>query len=238
MDRARGSHDDRKTSLRWGAIGVALAAVGATALFTRKQGGGAPTASSSESAEGRGQSVGPINAPSLEAGYEVEDTNVRLLVKIMVISIVLGIASLTGVFYMFARFNTHQRDARIGLTTEQSAAIAPPLPHLQAEPYRDINATIMEQQQRIETYGWDDSAHSQAHIPIVRAMQQVVGKSLDADAQSDQSTTPGTTVPMPELPAFSAAQPQNKPGHSVQGEGRPGAIAPSYDPGTTTEAKP
>ena len=235
MARARETRDDRTSGFRWGAIGVTLAAIGATAIFRRKKGATAPE---SESTGGRGTRVGPINAPSLKAGYEVEDTNVRALVKVMVIAVGLGIVSLVFVFWMFARFNTHYQDARTGLTSQQSAAIMPPLPHLQAEPYRDIDATIMEQQQRIETYGWDDAAHSRAHIPIIRAMRQVVGKSLDAGLQTDASGPPATGAPMPELPAFSAAQPQNKPANHVKGEGNSGAIAPSYKPSNTTETKP
>jgi hypothetical protein len=237
MVKWRDHREDKHPSLRWGAIGVALAAFGATALFAREKGLSPMAVPDALTREGRGERVGPIDASSLEAGYEIVDTNVGALVKVMLISVAIGAFSVALVFWMFARFNTHYQDTRIGMTRQQSAAIEPPLPHLQAAPYRDIDATIMEQKRRVETYGWNDPEHTSAHIPIARAMQQVVGKSLDADASSDASGAPATRAAMPELPAYSAARPQDKPGNSVQGEGRPGSIAPSYEP-KATETKP
>ena len=42
--------------------------------------------------------------------------------------------------------------------------IVPPLPHLQAEPYHEIEATLMEQKPTASTtYGWNDAAHQSAH---------------------------------------------------------------------------
>ena len=221
--------------LRW-AAGFALAAVGATALYDRARrtsGSGGAAAKADPQAEfstGRGTPQAPVDRASRRAGYELADTNVRLLVIVMVVSITIMIAGLAGVFFMFASFDKHFLGQATAETPEQRAEIVPPLPHLQAEPYREIDATLMQQVQRLTTYGWNDAGHTSAHIPIERAMRQVVGKSLDASATADAAGPAGTSEAMPSLPAFNAAIPQDKPANRVQGEGRPGAVAPSYDP--------
>ena len=137
---------------------------------------------------------------------------------------------LTSVFLMFARFDRGFRAPDKILTSVQRAPIAPPLPHLQANPYRDLNTVLMAQDRRLTTYGWNDPDHTSAHIPIERAMQQVVGKPLDATAEADAAGAPGTTQAFPAEPALEPLRPQNKPANSVEGEGRAGKVAPSYDP--------
>ena len=216
--------------LRWIA-GIALAAVGATAIFdrvTRKKVSGAFAGASplAELAQGRGTPRGPVDPKSARAGYELVDTNVRNLVVIMVVSIVIMIAGVAGVFVMFASFDRHFIAQSASETPEQRAAVVPPLPHLQAEPYRDIDAMLMEQGHELTTYGWNDAGHTSAHIPIERAMRQVVGKPFDSAATRDATGPAGTDRAMPTQ----VGAPQAKPADHVQGEGRPGAVAPSYDP--------
>ncbi len=228
MDRARASRERVKSGLRWSAAGGLVAALGATAWFKRKHAAAAADPAA-EFAAGRGAPSGGVDRASREAGYEVVDTDVRSLIKVMVVAIGLGIVSLTLVFWMFARFNAHYRGASAGLTSQQSAAIVPPLPHLQADPYRDIDTTVMEQRKRIDTYGWDDPSHRQAHIPVARAMRQVVGTSLDADVRSEPLKSPAPAL-APATSPVDRAEPQDKPANHMQGEGRPGMVAPSYDP--------
>ena len=221
--------------LRW-AAGIALAAVGATAIYDRF---GRRTASgvfagvprSAEFAQGRGTPQGPVDPNSKQAGYELADTNVRSLVIVMIVAIALMVAGVAGVFVMFASFDRHFIAQSARDTSEQRAAIVPPLPHLQADPYRDIDAMLMEQGHQLTTYGWTDAAHTLAHIPIERAMRQVVGKPFDSPATVDAAGPVGTDQALPARTVV----PQAKPADHVQGEGRPGAIAPSYDP---TKDKP
>ena len=221
------------------AAGLAVAAVGASVLYDRYGRGTGRTNVSDEAdasadlATGRGQSQGPVAVSSLDAGYEVEDTNVRGIVIVMAVAVALMILGVAAIFHMYAGFDRHFAAASSGLTVEQREAIIPPLPHLQAFPYRDIDALLTEQRQRIDSYGWSDPAHRQAHIPIAQAMRLVVGKSLDTPAAVDGNTAPISSV----LPAKRDVPPQAKPANHVQGEGRAGAIAPTYQP-SPSETKP
>lgn len=233
-ERRRDRPQDRR--LRW-AAGLALGVVGATAIFDRLRPARVKTAPADavpdlEDASGRGAPQGPVNAPSLKAGYEVADTNVRVLVIIMVVSVALMVGGVAAVFWMYAGFDRHFRAPDASMTVEQRAPIVPPLPHLQAEPFREIDATLLEQKRQLTTYGWGDPSHKQAHIPIERAMRLVVGKPLDPAAQAKGAAP---SAPLPSLPA---AQPQAKPATHVPGEGRPGVVAPSYDPREPGAPKP
>lgn len=179
---------------------------------------------------GRGEPSGPVDPKSRAAGYELNDTNIRKLVIVMVVAISLMVGGVVAVFFMYNGFDRHFMGQSRTDTAQQRQPIVPPLPHLQAEPYRDIDATTMEQQRRLTTYGYAEPDQKGAHIPIERAMQQVVGKPLDQAATADTAGPPGSTQPMRSLPDYNAAETQNKPANRAQGEGRPGAVAPSYIP--------
>lgn len=173
--------DRRRTAkyrrLRW-AAGLALLAAGGVTLFERfrVRDSDKPVQAL---ATGRGRPIDAPSATALTHGYETVDTNVRALVIIMAVSIALIIGGLAAVFTMYAAFSRHDRASAETMTAEQKAPIMPPEPHLQADPYRDLGAAVMEQTQALTTYGWADADHKQAHIPIDRAMALVVGKPLD-----------------------------------------------------------
>ena len=130
-------------------------------------------------ATGRGRPIDAPSAAALAHGYETVDTNVRALVIIIAISVALIVGGLASVFAVYASFARHDRASAQAMTLEQKATIMPPEPHLQADPYRDLNAALMEQTQVLTTYGWVDADHKQARIPIDRAMALVIGKPLD-----------------------------------------------------------
>lgn len=224
---------DSSRGMRW-ATASALTAVAATVLYDRLHLRKQSTASEEEaqfgSPVGRGRASRGPSRQSREAGHETTDANIRSLALTMLTAVTLMAAGLTGVFFMYGRFDKGNQAPNAKLTAQQRAKLAPPLPHLQADPYQDIDAVLMEQNRRLTTYGWNDPAHASAHIPIARAMQQVVGKPLDASANDDASGSPGASRSFPPNPAFNALDQQHKPANRIQGEGRPGSVAPSYTP--------
>jgi hypothetical protein len=174
--------------LRWAAA-VAVIAAGGVTLFDRLR-----IRHSDKPVEvlatGRGRPIDPPSTAALSHGYETVDTNVRALVIIIVVSVALIVGGLAGVFTMFAAFVRHDRARAQTMTAEQKADIIPPEPHLQADPYRDLNAALMGQTQVLTTYGWADADHKQARIPIDRAMALVVGKPLDDRPSAEPAGVP------------------------------------------------
>lgn len=232
------SDRDRKIAL--GVAAGAMAGAAAMLGFKSAKAKGGPVPESEypdEEVSGRGRPTGGPDAESRESGYDVKDASVSALVKVIAISLTIMVVSVAAVFTMFSRFDHAYQEPNADLTAEQRAPIPPPLPHLQAEPYRDIDAVLMQQTQRLTTYGWNGADHTSAHIPIERAIQQVIGKPLDGEAQADAAGPKGSEAPQPATPAFNADLPQDKPANRVQGEGNPNAVAPSLAP-PPTETKP
>ncbi len=120
--------------------------LGFRAIADRRRRARAGFLSNSAFAVGRGRSKGPVGMGSREAGYEVSDANVRALAAIMVGSTTFLLCALATVYFVYGRFDRHFRSEAVGLTAEQRSPIPPPLPHLQANPYRDRDAALMEQE--------------------------------------------------------------------------------------------
>ena len=120
--------------------------------------------------------------PSAEAqanGFETKEMDVKLVVRILAGWGATAVVAVGILFWMLNSF--HHKDARnqTPLTPQQSAAILPPGPKLQGDPYRDLHALYDGQQAELMSYGWADPAHEKAHIPIARAMTLVTGRSLE-----------------------------------------------------------
>ncbi|MGN6739432.1 hypothetical protein [Dyella sp.] len=67
------------------------------------------------------------------------------------------------------------------------ADAVPPAPRLQADPRRDLLATQMEQQRRLQQYGWNDPQHRSAHIPLQQAMARLAAQGERQSAAADQN---------------------------------------------------
>lgn len=64
------------------------------------------------------------------------------------------------------------------------ADAVPPAPQLQAEPRRDLLATQVAQQRRLQQYGWDDPQHRFAHIPLSQAMARLAAQGEHQSASA------------------------------------------------------
>lgn len=110
--------------------------------------------------------------------FEPQDTRVASLAWVMVVSIVIIASSIALLFGIIGHLRSIDDRGPV-LTSEQAAAILPPGPALQADPYRDLAQERQREQKLLATYGWVDPGHTKARIPIDRAIALVIGKSLD-----------------------------------------------------------
>ncbi len=129
---------------------------------------------------GRGRATFQPSARSLAARYEVKDLSAPGTAGTLAALAVMAIV-LTGiVFGLIALFAHLDRADLPPLTAQQVARIVPPAPHLQAHPFADLAQLQQHQERLLDSYAWVDSAHRRARIPVGRAMQIAVGRSLDA----------------------------------------------------------
>jgi hypothetical protein len=120
------------------------------------------------------------SAPSLAARYETKDLSARGL-AIILATLATTAGALIGVAFGLVALFGHLDRARLPpLTAQQTARIVPPAPRLQTHPFADL-ARLREHEARLlNSYAWVDPRHQRARIPIRRAVQLAIGRSLDA----------------------------------------------------------
>lgn len=133
---------------------------------------------------GRGAPTVSASPESVADGYEVVDASPVSIVKWAGLLLSFAITMIILMILMLNVFDaaTVRDDSR--LTPEQTAAIAVPLPHLQAQPYLDLHAERAHEDGQISGYAWIGARHATARIPIGRAMTLSVGRSLDLGPDS------------------------------------------------------
>ena len=160
--------------------GIAWFGRRAPAPQTVESGAIRPEAPESEDSEsGRGEPSVPPDPNAKSLGYETEDISTRMVGRILAGFAVTVVVSVTLLTVMLNFFRGADNADQPPLTTQQSADIIPPGPHLQNDPYRDLRQTQQAEEQKIGGYAWTDPAHTRARIPIGRAMALVAGRSLE-----------------------------------------------------------
>lgn len=113
-----------------------------------------------------------------DPGHETRDVDVRNTALVMGGLALTALAVIGTMIWLMHVFTTNQRQALPALTPQQTARLAPPAPNLQANPYADIDRERAASEARLAGYGYRDAAHTRARIPIDRAMELIVGRSL------------------------------------------------------------
>ncbi|MGH1590755.1 hypothetical protein ACRBEV_23375 [Methylobacterium phyllosphaerae] len=120
-----------------------------------------------------------------DPGHETRDVNVRNTALVMAALALTAVAVVGTMVWMMGTFAARQRRALPTLTPQQTTRLAPPPPNLQADPYADLDRQRAEAAAHLSGYGYRDEARTRARIPIGRAMDLIVGRSLDAAEPGD-----------------------------------------------------
>ncbi|SDA25506.1 hypothetical protein SAMN02799622_03656 [Methylobacterium sp. UNC378MF] len=121
-----------------------------------------------------------------DPGHETSDVNVRNTALVMAGLALTALAVIGTMVWMMATFTASQRRALPALTPQQTTRLVPPPPNLQADPYADLDRERAAAEAHLSGYGYRDEARTRARIPIGRAMDLVVGRSLDAAEPGDR----------------------------------------------------
>ncbi|SDN48401.1 hypothetical protein SAMN05216360_108275 [Methylobacterium phyllostachyos] len=114
-----------------------------------------------------------------EPGHETRDVNVRNTALVMGGLGLTALAVIGTMIWLMHTVAASQRRTLPALTPQQTARLVPPAPNLQANPYADIDRERAATEARIAGYGYRDAAQTRARIPIGRAMELTVGRSLE-----------------------------------------------------------
>ena len=111
--------------------------------------------------------VPPSASPSAHEGSDLHVQKVVWLAAILVVVLVLSILMVLLDFkHLHRTFPDRTSEAAPVVTT----AGLPPAPRLQTNPLRDLAAVRAVEDSHLHQYGWIDSTHTVAQIPIERAM--------------------------------------------------------------------
>jgi hypothetical protein len=150
-----------------------LAVVSGVVLLTRRR----PDADNG--ALGRGSPGIPANPKAKSLGYENTDISAKLVVRVLGGLVFTFATAIFILFLMIHGFRRQDHATNPPLTQQQNAAIAPPGPTLQRDPYRELRALQANEEGALSHYAWADPQHNRARIPLDRAMALVVGRSLE-----------------------------------------------------------
>ncbi|MEE7503657.1 hypothetical protein [Methylobacterium mesophilicum] len=114
-----------------------------------------------------------------DPGHETRDVNVRNTVMVMAGLALTALAVVGTMVWLMSTFVASQRRSLPALTPQQTTRLAPPPPNLQADPYADLDRERAATAAHLSGYGYRDAARTRARIPIGRAMDLTVGRSLE-----------------------------------------------------------
>jgi len=112
-------------------------------------------------------------------GYERSDADVRSLLKFGLSLLLILVAVLISMRWMFFYFAKSQQLGPPASPFESARAL-PPQPRLQVAPRVDLQAYCEAQLQELDTYGWVDPHNEVVRIPVDRAMDMIVARGLPA----------------------------------------------------------
>ncbi len=163
----------------WFATGVA--ALGAAALLVRRL-NLAPLRAlvgvRYDEASGRGRPATPPSGVARGAGHETLDMRGGLMAKLVLLLGSVAVCMICAMVGLRLWVTSIQQSNRPALTSEQTALITPPEPHLQRDPLGDIAQQRRGEDDLLDAYAYLDAGHTHARIPIGRAMALTAGQPL------------------------------------------------------------
>ena len=113
---------------------------------------------------------GYIPRSALPSAHEGADLHIRNVVKVAAL---LGVTLLVSILILTLFFQLMEKTYP-NRTSEAAPVVAdaelPPLPRLQTNPLRDLQAVRAAEDSHLDRYAWVDREHGVAQIPIGRAM--------------------------------------------------------------------
>jgi hypothetical protein len=132
-------------------------------------------------------------------GYERSDADVRSLLKFAFSLMLILVAVLISMKWMFFYFAKSQQLGPPASPFE-NARVLPPEPRLQAAPRVDLQTYCQAQWKELNTYDWVDPHNEVVRIPVDRAMDLIVGRGLPARPASGRALGRAEAQDMVSMP--------------------------------------
>lgn len=107
-------------------------------------------------------------------GHEHREASPRLIVETLIgltISVILVCVIVWGIFVLFQKTSPEPHPSPVALQPQ-----LPPGPHVEEHPAEELKGLHAREDDLLNKYGWVDQKAGAVHIPIDKAMDEVVGK--------------------------------------------------------------
>jgi hypothetical protein len=107
------------------------------------------------------------------AGHEHREADPRLIVETVIgltISVVVVCVIVWGIFVLFQKTSPEEHPSPVALAPQ-----LPPGPRVEEHPAEELKALRVRENDLLNQYGWVDQKAGTVHIPIDKAMDNVVG---------------------------------------------------------------
>ena len=108
------------------------------------------------------------------SGHEHREADVRLIIETiagLVISVVVVCIIVYGIFVLLEKTSPVPHPSPVALQPQ-----LPPGPHVEEHPAEELKALRAHEDELLNGYGWVDQKAGAVHIPIDKAMDQIVDK--------------------------------------------------------------
>jgi hypothetical protein len=108
------------------------------------------------------------------AGHEHREADPRLIVETIIgltISVIVVCVIVWGIFVLFQKTSPEEQRSPVALAPQ-----LPPGPRVEEHPAEELRVLHAREDYLLNTYGWVDQKAGAVHIPIDKAMDEVVGK--------------------------------------------------------------
>jgi hypothetical protein len=108
------------------------------------------------------------------AGHEHREADTRLIIETIIgltISVVIVCVIVWGVFVLFQKTSPEPHPSPVALQPQ-----LPPGPHVEEHPAEELKSLHARENDLLNKYGWVDQKAGTVHIPIDKAMDDVVAK--------------------------------------------------------------
>jgi hypothetical protein len=119
------------------------------------------------------------------AQYEHTDINPAIGYNFAIwlgVAMMLSVGIVYGTFWFFERQQVATDVANQQFPLAAGVEKEPPMPRLQAQPFKDVYLLKQGQGERLDSYGWVDKENGVVHIPIDRAMELSLQRGLPVRA--------------------------------------------------------
>jgi hypothetical protein len=107
-------------------------------------------------------------------GHEHREADVRLIIETLiglVICVIVVCVIVWGIFVLFQKTSPEPHPSPVALQQQ-----LPPGPHVEEHPAEELKSLRTREDDLLNKYGWVDPKAGTVHIPIDKAMDEVVSK--------------------------------------------------------------